>query len=314
MTRPATVAGVPQLVFGVLLIVAILAIILPVLFRLSFIWSIGGAVFGVLGFMSARIVCAEDPNAFEYLKVAFNFWRKAQGRTVARGIETEPSLALAIPYESHIERDIVSLDNGSLLAVLKFEGVFAETASDEELLRWHDSLCSMLMAIASPDLALWRTTHHYALKDFAPGVFDPGTFAHQFNEAYKARCLKEPLFANDLYLAVLIQGAGSLSRMGKGKGGFRQARDEQAAKLDGVCVRIEESLSSYKPRRLGMYRERNIEFSEIYEYLTLLLNGRKFKTPVTPHRAGDILNRSRYYFAKGADTFVRQCSGEREYG
>lgn len=229
-------------------------------------------------------------------------------------ILSEPSLALAIPYESHIERDIVSLDNGSLLAVLKFEGVFAETASDEELLRWHDSLCSMLMAIASPDLALWRTTHHYALKDFAPGVFDPGTFAHQFNEAYKARCLKEPLFANDLYLAVLIQGAGSLSRMGKGKGGFRQARDEQAAKLDGVCVRIEESLSSYKPRRLGMYRERNIEFSEIYEYLTLLLNGRKFKTPVTPHRAGDILNRSRYYFAKGADTFVRQCSGEREYG
>ncbi|MDA5338880.1 VirB3 family type IV secretion system protein [Stenotrophomonas maltophilia] len=88
MTRPATVAGVPQLVFGVLLIVAILAIILPVLFRLSFIWSIGGAVFGVLGFMSARIVCADDPNAFEYLKVAFNFWRKAQGRIVARGIET----------------------------------------------------------------------------------------------------------------------------------------------------------------------------------------------------------------------------------
>ncbi|MGV6941976.1 VirB3 family type IV secretion system protein [Stenotrophomonas maltophilia] len=88
MTRPPTVAGVPQMVFGVLLIIAILAIITPVLFRLSFIWSIGGGLFGAITFMSVRIICADDPNTFEYLKVSFNFWRKAQGRTVARGVET----------------------------------------------------------------------------------------------------------------------------------------------------------------------------------------------------------------------------------
>ncbi|WNH54855.1 VirB3 family type IV secretion system protein [Stenotrophomonas oahuensis] len=88
MTRPATVAGVPQMVFGVLLIVAILSIIGPVLFGFSFIWSIGGALFGVIGFMSARIICERDPNTFEYLKVGFHFWLRTKGRSVGRGVET----------------------------------------------------------------------------------------------------------------------------------------------------------------------------------------------------------------------------------
>jgi type IV secretory pathway VirB3-like protein len=88
MTRPATVAGVPQVVFGVLLIIAILSIIGPVLFRFSFIWSIGGGLFGVIGFMSARIVCERDPNTFEYLKVGFRFWIKTRGRAKGRGDET----------------------------------------------------------------------------------------------------------------------------------------------------------------------------------------------------------------------------------
>lgn len=227
---------------------------------------------------------------------------------------TESSLANVVPYEAHLTEDAVSLDNGSVLAVLRFDGAAHETASDDELLRWHESLCAMLMAIAAPDLALWKTVYHYQIKDFAAGVFTPDTFADSLNEAYRARCSKEPLFANELYLAVLIQGESNVSRFGKGKGGFRQGREDQIARLDAMCTRIQETLAAYKPRRLGMYREMNVSFSEIYEFLTLLLNGKKYKTPVTPHRAGDILNRSRFYFAKGSDTFVRQGSSGREFG
>lgn len=88
MTRPATVGGVPQGVFGVLLIATILMVLTPVLLRFSFIWSIAGILFGVLGFMTCRIICERDPNTFEYVKVNFRFWLKARGRKVGKGLVT----------------------------------------------------------------------------------------------------------------------------------------------------------------------------------------------------------------------------------
>lgn len=88
MTRPATVGGVPQIIFGVVLIATILSIIIPVMFKASFFYSIGGVGFGILTYMTARILCEKDPNTFEYLKVWFYFRLAAGGRKVGRGMVT----------------------------------------------------------------------------------------------------------------------------------------------------------------------------------------------------------------------------------
>lgn len=88
MTRPATVGGVPQVVFAALLISTVFSILIPVAFKWSFIWSVGGIGFGVLGYMTSRIVCERDPNTFQYLKVKALFWSAAGGRRIGKGMVT----------------------------------------------------------------------------------------------------------------------------------------------------------------------------------------------------------------------------------
>lgn len=226
--------------------------------------------------------------------------------------QNETSLSGLIPYESHLTDSVVLLSNGGVMTVLRMDGAAYETESDDELLLWHERLCSALMSISDPDLALWRTTHHYEANAFAAGNFEAGTFADSLNESYRKRCAKETLFANELYLALVLRGPSKLSRFGKGKGGLALARDEQVAKLEMIATRLEESLGKYRPKRLGIRQELNIPFSEVFEYLSLLVNGRKFKTPVTPHRSGDILARCRTTW--GSDTFCRDFSDRREFG
>lgn len=230
----------------------------------------------------------------------------------AHAFDTEESLSSLIPYVSHLTDSIVLLENGSIMTVLRLEGAAHETASDLDLLQWHESYCNALMAVAAPDLALWRTTHHHEISTFAGGVFEEGSFAHALNEAYAKRCAKESLFGNALYLAVLLKGPDTFAKFGRGKGGLALAREEQMARLEGISTRLEESFARYKPRRLTTYQDLNVRFSEVYEYLSLIINGRMYKTPITPHRAGDVLKRCRITF--GSDTFVRDFSDRREFG
>lgn len=88
MTRPPTVAGVPQIVFAGLLIVSILAMVIPVLFRQPYILSLGGLAFGVLGYITVRFLCERDHNLFSYLYVRMLFNLKAPGRKLPGGMRT----------------------------------------------------------------------------------------------------------------------------------------------------------------------------------------------------------------------------------
>lgn len=230
---------------------------------------------------------------------------------VMETFKNEGSLAPVIPYESHLTDSVVLLDNGSIMTVFRLDGAAHETEDDKKLLEWHESLCNALMSVSSPELALWRTTYRYEAKEFAAGLFEPG-FAHDLNEAYRKRCERELLFVNELYLAVLLRDPGSLARFGRGKKGMELVREDQLAKLEQTANKLAQSLEKFKPVRLGVRQELNVHFSEVYEYLALLVNGRKYKVPLTPHRAGDILSRCRMTW--GSDTFCRDFSDRREYG
>lgn len=88
MTRPPTVLGVPQGVFGGLLIFTILSMLAPLIFKLPFVLSLGGLALGALAYMTARILCESDHNFFRYLQVRVLLMIKAPGRKVGRGLRT----------------------------------------------------------------------------------------------------------------------------------------------------------------------------------------------------------------------------------
>lgn len=226
----------------------------------------------------------------------------------------EWTAARNLPYRAAVSEHNISLDGGGLLTVLKLEGVAHETADDDDLVLWHRALNNTLMAIAEPDVALWRTTHHYLVEGFAPGQFEPG-FASDLNDAYRQRCEREQLFANDLYLTVLLRGPGTLDKMFAGKktqAGAKQALEERSGRLDLLAMRMQEALARYRPRRLGLVQERNVVFSETLAFLALVLNGRPARVAVTPHRAADLIGRARLTF--GGTSFVRDHTTERSWG
>ena len=88
MTRPPTVLGVPQGFFAGLLIFTIMSILLPLILKMSFILSIGGVAFGVLAYITARLLCEHDHYFFRYLQVRSLLAIKAPGRKVGRGMRT----------------------------------------------------------------------------------------------------------------------------------------------------------------------------------------------------------------------------------
>ncbi|MBP2480141.1 type IV secretion system protein VirB4 [Stenotrophomonas sp. PvP093] len=228
--------------------------------------------------------------------------------------KNEVSLASYLPYAGHITPEIVRLDGGALFFVLKVAGVTAETAGDEQLVIWHEALHNALTAIGAPDVFIWRTTYHYRISDFAPGTFEPG-FANDLNEAYKARCAKEELFANDLYISVGILGPEKLDKLFKKKKdaeGANEGLEERIERVNSLKDRLIASLAVYRPSALSLYRERDVVFSEVYSFLALIANGKTSKVPLTPHRAGDIIARSRHTF--GVNAFVRDFATERQFG
>ncbi|MBO9898850.1 hypothetical protein J7369_14260 [Xanthomonas phaseoli pv. dieffenbachiae] len=234
---------------------------------------------------------------------------------VANWFSQEVSISRHLPYRCHVAPNIVKLDDGSLMTAFSLAGVAHETASDYDLIQWHKALCKTLQSIADPDVSIWDTLNHYLIRDFADGTFEPG-FASDLNEAYRLRCAKEKLFANDLYCALVLRGPGSLdkmfSRKAKGKDAYSEVLDQRIERINLIAHRLSASLERYKPRRLGVRRNKGVIFSETLEYLALIANGSPTAVPLTNHLASDVICRARHTF--GTDTFVRDFGGRREYG
>lgn len=224
----------------------------------------------------------------------------------------EGSLSPAIPYTTHLSETVVGLKDGSIMTVFKIDGKSHETATDDELMGWHESLSATLNKLNEAGVALWRTTHHREVREFAAGVFEPGTYAYEFNERYKQRCAQESLYVNDLYLVLILKGSSKALRLGSSRSAKDEARREQLSRLEMLATKAEESLGRYRPMRLGIYKENGIHYSAVYEYLSMVLNGRNTRVPYTAHQACDVLNRCRVTF--GSDTFCRDFADSREYG
>ncbi|MBP2480142.1 type IV secretory pathway VirB3-like protein [Stenotrophomonas sp. PvP093] len=71
MTRPVTVAGVPQVVLVVLLLTMILGACLVFLLGLSAFFALAVVGVVVLLWIAARVECERDPLAFRYMWLKF---------------------------------------------------------------------------------------------------------------------------------------------------------------------------------------------------------------------------------------------------
>ena len=214
-----------------------------------------------------------------------------------KGASREREPDTYVPYVGHATPNVLLLDDGSLLGMVRLGGIAWETTDPAEINARHAQRNILLRNVASERLVL--ATH--VVRTMADGTEYPVTscrsdFARELDAAYRSRLMNNRLYRNELFLSVLLRPAqqagkrisGMLNRRRRGDT-LRAAPGNDLDRLETVLGTILADLHVYEPRRLGLRETSGIMFSECAEALHLILTGEHMPVPlVNGHLGGAI--------------------------
>lgn len=210
----------------------------------------------------------------------------------------EAVAGLHLPYSHMVDDCTLALRDGSLLQVIRFDGLMFETADSETLNYRKDMRDAMLRAIGSSRFAVYHHILRRRVKPDLAGAF-PDAFSKGLDEAWRDRLAARRLYANDLFITVIRRPAQvkGLRWWGQPSGAARQ-QDLRA--LDAAVEQVLAALAAYGARRLCAYDTAHGPCSEVLEFLSALFNG-DIGPVLLPHGdVGHYLPRHRVSF--GQDT------------
>ncbi|WP_435656553.1 VirB4 family type IV secretion/conjugal transfer ATPase [Brucella pituitosa] len=196
-----------------------------------------------------------------------------------------------IPYLRHVDENTIALESRALMVIIALDGVSFETADVLDINALHRDLNTLHRNIADERLALW--THLIRRRDnsYPDGTFK-APFSAQLNEKYRERMVREDLFRNDLYLAIVwspprdpAEKAGKLlSRLRRTRRAGIELDEEAIKQLRDKVIDITAGLKRFEPRVLSLYEQDDLLFSEPSEVLHQLVGGRSEAVPLTGGR------------------------------
>lgn len=195
----------------------------------------------------------------------------------------ERSTDIYVQAYDHVAPRIVAFKRGGVFAMFEVEGSPAETMDMARVYDQRKALNHSLTALSSNQgLVLYS----WVCRGFAPesvypdGVFR-STFAHELNEAYRAKLMDRFLYLNKTYIGVMLQPpqvAGAWVE--KKTRCMRSERDvtdespvERIERLMQVCDIMQSNLAPYRPKRLGLETRNGVRFSQIGEALAFAMTG-----------------------------------------
>ncbi|MFK3668300.1 VirB4 family type IV secretion/conjugal transfer ATPase [Ochrobactrum teleogrylli] len=196
-----------------------------------------------------------------------------------------------IPYLRHVDENTIALETRALMVIIALDGVSFETADVLDINALHRDLNTLHRNIADERLALW--THLIRRRDnsYPDGTFK-APFSAQLNEKYRDRMIREDLFRNDLYLAIVWspvrdpaeKAARLLSRLRRTRRAGIEFDEEALKQLHDKVIDITAGLKRFEPRILSLYEQDGLVFSEPSEVLHQLVGGRSEPVPLTEGR------------------------------
>lgn len=196
-----------------------------------------------------------------------------------------------IPYLRHVDENTIALESRALMVIIALDGVSFETADVLDINALHRDLNTLHRNIADERLALW--THLIRRRDnsYPDGTFK-APFSAQLNEKYRERMVREDLFRNDLYLAIVWspprdpaeKAAKLLSRLRRTRRAGIELDEEAIKQLRDKVIDITAGLKRFEPRVLSLYEQDDLLFSEPSEVLHQLVGGRSEAVPLTEGR------------------------------
>lgn len=215
-------------------------------------------------------------------------------------VNSERTLADFVPYSVHSSPFNMRTDRGDTLTVFKIAGVSHEAADDEDLLVWHDSLAGMVKGIGNGNIAFWSHTARRKRSEFPGGEF-ANNFAGRLNSKYRQHLAGADMMVNEHYLTMVLRKPRGLAGWLGGNNkktvvALREAVDDANEVLDDLSDTVLASMQRYNTRRLGVYEQNGVLYSEAAEFLGFLVNGEWQPEPLTKGRIAYSMTTSRVSF------------------
>lgn len=216
--------------------------------------------------------------------------------------DLEPRAAL--PYAFHVTDTIIGLDSQALMICFQLDGASFETADLRDLNDWHAKLNGAWRNLADDRLAIW---HHIVRRphDAYPAGAFRSAFAADLDARYRERLAGRQMFVNDLYVSLVLHpGRETADRAGAwltGAGARQPGIESEAVeRLEQAGRDLEQYLSRYGLRPLGLSERDGLWFSEPMALIRLLLTGRLEPAPLVRGHLGDAAYSARIIFGREA--------------
>ncbi|WP_431323414.1 VirB4 family type IV secretion/conjugal transfer ATPase [Rhizobium sp. YTU87027] len=220
----------------------------------------------------------------------------------------ERSMARHIPYLRHVADTVIKLKDGTLMSVIKLDGLFFQTEDQAEINMRAVVQNTLIRALGSSRFSLWSTVIRRQVDSFIAGQFDD-PFCAELDRRYTASLGGKRMFTNELYLTVLRSGmrgalaAGDRVRhfLAQALGG--EAKEDQlfeaVGELEELVGNIVRDLERYGATVLGISSLNNEPYSEPSAFLnTLLTCGVPRRMRLARMSLAGFLGTSRLHFAR----------------
>lgn len=219
----------------------------------------------------------------------------------------ERPMSTHIPYLRHVLDTVIGLENGSLLSVIKLDGLFFQTEDQAELNMRSVVQNTMIRALGSSRFSLWSTVIRREVETEIGGAFDE-PFCDLLNKRYMEQLRHKRMFTNEIYLTIVR--SGMRGALGAGDTFKRlldrtnsdarsQQNREDVTELEELIGNITRELQKYGARALGITYRNGEPYSEPCEFFNTILTGgvpRKMRLPRMGIR--NYIGSSRLHFSK----------------
>lgn len=217
----------------------------------------------------------------------------------SRLVAKEFAVASHTPYRALLSEHIVVTSAGDYLVSWRLRGAHFECVDDAALNGAHERLNVFLRNLASPELALWT---HIVRRDVTIPIphCEGAGFSDRLHTHYAESLAQEALWANELYLTLIYRPAGmrvttnllSLIARSDDKDETHDSQ-EYLSTITKLTTQVEAALVEFEPQLLGIYSYEGRRYSQLLEFLAMLINGEWQRMPIPRTDVSDMLQTSR---------------------
>jgi type IV secretion system protein VirB4 len=228
-----------------------------------------------------------------------------------------------VPYAAFYDAHTIITKNGELCQTLKVTGMMREVVgADKEDLRTiiRDSL---KRHVPNDSFAIWLHTIRKNTSVAPAGEFPPESFAADVNGAWIEQNAFNHQYVNEVFITIVHEGQSSRIRnmktflRGLIPSKELNIRNQYIEKIFGILNNVVENilqdLLEFGAKRLGMYKENGVYYSEQLRFLEKVINFVDRPMPVAEMDLSMYLTTGEITFAFNAME-VRTAAGKRRFG